>query len=144
MENSTISKLLDAIENLVPEYLKNPIDSKISQGCSSVCIITDDGQIFGRLFGADKNRARQSFKIAYTKASQVWITGMKTGEYEKMVFNKEIDEHKFGIIRPDFIGWEGGQPVKLKDGSVLSIGFSGFRGTSDLEIVQRAIQAENL
>jgi uncharacterized protein GlcG (DUF336 family) len=82
---------------------------------------------------------RHSFKIAWTKSSQVWITGMKTGEYEKRVFNKEVDPGLFGISMPDFIGWEGGQPVNLKDGTLLSIGFSGFRGTSDLEIVQRAI-----
>lgn len=144
MENKKVDQLISAVKKLVPEYLENPIDRKISGGCSSVCIITEEGQIFGKIFGVDKNKARQSFKIAYTKASQVWITGMKTGEYEKLVFNNQIDEHKYGISRPDMIGWEGGQPVTLKDGTLLSIGFSGFRGTSDLEIIQKAIKAENL
>jgi uncharacterized protein GlcG (DUF336 family) len=144
MENNSIEKLIRAVEKLVPEYLENPIDRNISGGCSALCIITEDGQVLGKMFGTDKNRTRQSFKIAYTKASQVWITGMKTGEYEKLVFNSQIDEHKYGISRPDLIGWEGGQPVTLKDRIILSIGFSGFRGTSDLEIVQKAIKAENL
>ena len=89
--------------------------------------------------GTDINRTRQSYKIAWTKASQVWITGYKTGEYEKLVYSGQIDENKFGIIRPDFLGWEGGQPVTLKDGTRLSVGFSGFRGTSDLEIVLKAV-----
>ena len=67
------------------------------------------------------------------------ITGLKTGEYEKLVFTGKIDEHQFGIIRPDFIGWEGGQPIAVDGQTRLSIGFSGFRGTSDLEIVQKAV-----
>jgi glc operon protein GlcG len=57
------------------------------------------------------------------------------------VFNKEIDEHEFGISMPDFIGWIGGQPITLKDGTKISAGFSGFRGISDIEIVLRALKA---
>lgn len=34
---------------------------------------------------------------------------------------------------------EGGQPVRLADGTILSIGFSGFRDVNDLDIVVRAI-----
>jgi glc operon protein GlcG len=37
------------------------------------------------------------------------------------------------------IGWEGGQPLSLKNGSNLSVGFSGFRGVTDLEIMVRAL-----
>jgi glc operon protein GlcG len=77
--------------------------------------------------------------VAWTKASQVWLTGVKTGEYERMVFNKEVDENANGIEAPDLIGWEGGQPLVLKDGTVLSVGFSGFRGTTDLEIMVKAL-----
>lgn len=56
-----------------------------------------------------------------------------------MVFNKEIDEGKFGIKRPDYIGWEGGQPITLKDGTVLAVGFSGFRSATDLDIILKAL-----
>jgi glc operon protein GlcG len=91
------------------------------------------------MIGPDKIKSRQSYKIAWIKASQVWITGYKTGEYEKLVFTGQLDDKKFGIIKPDFLGWEGGQPVTLKDGTKLSVGFSGFRGISDLEIVKKAI-----
>jgi glc operon protein GlcG len=45
---------------------------------------------------------------------------------------------------PDMIGWEGGQPITLKDGTKLSIGYSGFRGTSDLEIVIKALKKANI
>jgi uncharacterized protein GlcG (DUF336 family) len=91
------------------------------------------------MFGTDKIRQRNSFRIAWTKASQVWITGIKTGEYERMVFTGQIDDRPFGIIRPDFIGWEGGQPIAVDGNTRLSVGFSGFRGATDLEIVQKAV-----
>jgi glc operon protein GlcG len=139
MENNKIEKIISAIESLIPEYMQNPADSGISNGNVALCIIDEEGQVFGKLFGKDKIRSRHSYKIAWTKASQVWITGTKTGEFEKLVFTKQIDEHKFGISRPDFIGWEGGQPIILNDGTKLSVGFSGFRGVSDLEIVAKAI-----
>lgn len=132
-------KLIAAVESLIPEYMANPEDKNISNGNVSICIIDVDNNVYGKLYGPDKIRCRQSYKIAWTKASQVWITGYKTGEFEKLVYSGQLDDSKFGIIKPDFLGWEGGQPVVLKDGTTWSIGFSGFRGTSDLEIVVRAI-----
>jgi len=54
-------------------------------------------------------------------------------------FINEIDEEKYGIRRPDYIGWKGGQPITLSDGIKLAVGFSGFRGVTDLEIVIKAI-----
>jgi glc operon protein GlcG len=140
----SIFKLIAAIESLVPEYLADPDDMKISQGNWAFCIIDENNNVFGKLSDNNKIGTRQSYKIAWTKASQVWITGYKTGEFEKLAYSGQIDERKYGIIRPEYIGWEGGQPVKLKDGTKLSIGFSGFRGTSDLEIVVRAIRNADL
>jgi uncharacterized protein GlcG (DUF336 family) len=120
-----------------------PEDFAKSQGVASVCIIGEDGQIYGKVFGNDQLRCRDSFKIAWTKASQVWITGMKTNEYERLVFTDKIDPQQFGIKLPDLIGWLGGQPVTLPNGTKLSVGFSGFRGTSDLEIVVKALEKAN-
>lgn len=134
-----ISKLYDAIEKLIPGYLEVPEDKRISNGNLAVCIIDADGVVHGKMFGTSKPRLRQSYKVAWTKASQVWLTGVKTGEYERMVFNKEVDENANGIDAPDLIGWVGGQPLTLKDGSILSVGFSGFRGTTDIEIMQKAL-----
>ena len=133
--------IIAGIERLLPEYLTRKADYEIGGGNVAVCLIDEQGVIYGRLFGLDKNRMRQAFKIAWIKASQVWITWMKTGEYERAVFTGALDEHTFGIIRPDFIGWEGGQPFTLKDGTRLSAGVSGMRGVSDLEIALRAVAA---
>lgn len=136
-----ISRLLGKLDELVPVIVKREEDRAVSNGNVAVCIIDESGEIFGKLFvNNNKIRARESFRIAWIKASQVWLTGVKTGEYEKKVYSGEISEGIAGISKPDFIGWEGGQPVILKDGSQLSVGFSGFRGVTDLEIVLKAVE----
>lgn len=136
---NTVQKIFKAIENLIPIYMEIPEDKCISNGNLAVCIIDEDGQVHGKMFGTNKVRLRQSYRVAWTKASQVWLTGVKTGEYERMVFNNEVDENANGIEAPDLIGWTGGQPLSLKNGTKLSVGFSGFRGVSDLEIMVKAL-----
>jgi len=143
MSHLLIEELLTHIEALVPVYMAIPEDFAKSKGVASVCIIGEDGRIYGKVFGNDKLRGRDSFKIAWTKASQVWITGYKTNEYERMIFSDKIDYHTFGISLPDLVGYEGGQPINLPDGTKLAVGFSGFRGTSDLEIVRKALEKVN-
>ena len=135
----TISKIFAEIENLIPVYMQNPEDKNIANGNVAVCIVDEDGMIYGRMFGTNRPRLRQSYKVAWTKASQVWLTGVKTGEYEKMVFNQLVEENANGIEAPDLIGWQGGQPLTLKDGTKLFVGFSGFRGVVDLEIMVKAL-----
>nr|WP_315223779.1 hypothetical protein [uncultured Flavobacterium sp.] len=140
-----INNIFSSIEKLIPIYMNIEEDKSISNGNLSVCIIDEFGQIYAKMFGTNKSRLRESQKIAWIKASQVWLTGVKTGEYERMVFNKEIDENAHGIETPDLIGWEGGQPLTLKNGKTISVGFSGFRGITDLEIMIKALNmADNL
>ena len=134
-----IQTIIAAVEKRIPKYLAIEADQKNNDGNCALCILDEAGGVHGKMFGTNKIRQRQSFRIAWTKASQVWITGYKTGEYETLVYAGKIDEHQYGIIRPDFIGWEGGQPIVVDAQTRLSVGFSGFRGTSDLEIVQKAI-----
>ena len=144
MENqkldALVSKMFAEIENLIPVYMQSPEDKNIANGNVAVCMIDENGMVFGRMFGRNKPRLRQSYKVAWTKASQVWLTGVKTGEYEKMVFNGLAEENGNGIEAPDLIGWQGGQPLSLPDGSILSVGFSGFRGVIDLEIMVKALE----
>jgi uncharacterized protein GlcG (DUF336 family) len=135
----TVRKIIDEAGKMIPFYMENEDDRKIANGNVSMCVIDDEGTIYGKMFGTNKIRARESYRVAWTKASQVYITRMKTGEYEKLAFNNEVDETKFGIERPDFIGWEGGQLITLPDGTELAVGFSGFRGVVDLEIVVNAL-----
>ena len=143
MENqklaAIIGKMFAEIEKLIPVYMQNAEDKDIAGGNVAVCIIDENGMVYGRMFGTNKPRLRQSYKVAWTKASQVWLTGVRTGEYEKMVFNQLVEENGNGIEAPDLIGWQGGQPLTLPDGPQLSVGFSGFRGVVDLEIVQKAL-----
>ena len=135
-----IAKMLAEIEVLLPVYMKNTVDAEIANGNVAVCIIDEAGMVYGKMFGTNKPRLRQSYKVAWTKASQVWLTGVRTGAYERMVFNREVEENGNGIEAPDLIGWEGGQPLTLADGSALAVGFSGFRGVTDLEIMVKALE----
>ena len=137
------SLLIEATSQLVPEYVLDELDLIKTNGNCAICIIDPNGMVYGKLFGSDQILARECFRIAWTKASQVHITGMKTGEFERKAFNNEIDESKYRIKRPDYIGWLGGQPVDVKQDIHFSVGFSGFRGTSDLEIVEKAIASIN-
>ena len=134
-----ISQLIVEIEKLIPVYMQNEEDRMKANGNVALCIIDNEGFVSGKVFGTDKIRARECFRVAWTKASQVWIIGMPTGEFEKCVFNNEIDEATHGIRKPDYIGWIGGQPVTLPEGTIFSVGFSGFRGVTDLEIVTKAL-----
>lgn len=136
--NTLIDKIFDQVALLIPTYLTIPEDEQISNGNLAVCIIDEDGNVYGKMFGLNKPRLRQSYKVAWTKASQVWLTGVCTGEYERMVFNQEVGENANGIEAPDLIGWVGGQPLTTKSGKKLSIGFSGFRGVTDILIMKQA------
>ncbi len=138
-----ILSLLDAIEKLIPAYMSIDEDRIKANGNVAVCIIDPGGNIYGRIAGEDKILGRERYRVAWLKASQVWITGIRTGEYERLAFTNQVDEKKFGIRRPDYIGWEGGQPVAVSDGTILSVGVSGFRSVSDLEIVNKALAVIN-
>ena len=140
LNNPTIiTKLIAAVESLIPVYMQNPEGYERSQGNVAFCIIDEDGNTFGKFTGPDKIRARELYRIAWTKASQVFITGVNTGDFEKMYFNDLGNVNSFGIKAPDFIGWQGGQLLKLKSGRNLFVGFSGFRGVTDIEIMQKAL-----
>lgn len=133
-----VKALIEAIEALIPEYMNNPEDSNICNGNAAVCIIDEDDNIYGKLFGTDTKTKRAVYQVAWKKASQAWVTGYKTGEFEVLVYTNKVNLQDYGIMNPDLIGWVGGQPIKLNSGRTLSVGFSGFRGPSDVEIVLRA------
>jgi len=143
MERAKITAIIESIinnvEKRIPEYMKDPADRNISEGNVAICIIDKQGRIYGKLFGNDKNRSRGFYNVAWKKASQVWITGYATGKFEELVYSKKISCEQFGLSKPDLIGWEGGQPVKINEEVELAIGFSGFRGHHDLEIVSKAV-----
>ncbi|GGA97841.1 hypothetical protein [Puia dinghuensis] len=133
-----ITRIISELENLLPIALKDPKDEMVSGGNVALCIIDENGFVYGKMFGDNNPRLRQSFKVAWTKASQVWLTGERTGEYERLVFTNQIPENANGIENPDLIGWMGGQPLELKNGLKLSVGFSGFTGPTDIDIVLQA------
>jgi len=137
----TSLKIINWVDNHISAYMENPDDYVISDGNVALCIVESDGAVHGKMYGDDMNRRRNSFAFAWKKASQVWITGMSTGDFERKVFNREINELAYGINRSDYIGWIGGQPVKLKNNEILAVGFSGFRGETDIQIILDALES---
>jgi uncharacterized protein GlcG (DUF336 family) len=136
---AALERFYTSIEKQIPAYMEFEEDRAIAGGNVAVCIIDENGQVYGKMFGSDPIKQRAFFRIAWIKASQVWITKKSTGKFEELVFAGKLDDKPFGIERPDFIGWEGGQPINL--GPVqLAVGFSGFRGVNDLKIVADAVK----
>ena len=133
-----INKIFENISSRIPAFKSSDLDWSISAGNVAVCIIDDTGNIYGKIWGDDKLRGRKFYDVAYRKASQVWITGYKTGEFERLVFTDKLNYHDFGIELPDLMGWEGGQPIQLDAETRISCGFSGFKGVNDLGIVKKS------
>lgn len=138
MKDNFTHLFFETIESLIPHYSINSLDA-FANGNVAICVIDEEGCVQGKIWGDNKLTGWNFFKNAWIKASQVWITGMKTGEYEVKLYNEEFEEEFFGISKPDLVGWEGGQPITLKNGSKLFVGFSGFRGINDLDIVTKSI-----
>jgi uncharacterized protein GlcG (DUF336 family) len=133
-----INKMFESISAQIPAFENSEPDWSISKGNVAVCIIDDAGNVFGKIWGSDKLKGRRYYDVAYRKASQVWITGYKTGEFERLVFTDKLNYRDFGIELPDLMGWEGGQPIQLDAETLISCGFSGFKGVNDLAIVKQA------
>lgn len=136
-----IDQIIQAANNLLPTYLENPMDKGISDGNVSLCIIDENGEVYGIMWGKDKIKRRNTFQTAWRKASQVWITGVATGKYETLVFTNQIDSDQYGIQKPDFIGWEGGWPAKFEGEINLAVAVSGMRGENDTDLVVQAVKS---
>src|SRR5262245_26469416 len=117
-----INKMIDSISEQIPSYKNSVEDWKNCQGNVALCIIDDNGNIYGKIWGDDKLRGRKYFDIAYRKASQVWITGYKTGDFERLVFTDQLNYKDFGIELPDLMGWQGGQPIQLDNETRICCG----------------------
>lgn len=136
-----IHQILKNLSIQVPTYKNSEPDWGICEGNVAVCIIDDEGNIYGKIWGDDKLKGRRYYDVAYRKASQVWITGYKTGEFERLIFTDKLNYRDFGIPLPELMGWEGGQPIQLDAETTISCGFSGFKGATDLAIVKKATEA---
>lgn len=135
----SIHKIIESLSDLIPTYKESKIDWNITEGNVAVCIIDDAGNVNGKIWGDNKIKGRRVYDIAYRKASQVWITGYKTGEFERLVFTDQINYREFGIDLPDLMGWEGGQSIQLDAETKIYCGFSGFKGVTDVAIVKKAV-----
>jgi glc operon protein GlcG len=133
-------KIIAEVEKIYPGYEKSPQDWNINNGNVAVCLVEKDGTFYGKMFGTENPKMRDTCRAAWTKATQVWLTGYPTGKYEELVYSGQVEWWKFGIMKPDFIGWEGGIPLELNGEIVLSAGFSGFMGDTDVAVLKEAFQ----
>ena len=134
------TQLIAEIEKFIPAAMQNPEDRDNSQGNVTLMIIAEDGRIFGRMFGTDNRVRRGTSRIAWQKATQVWMTAQATGQFEKQVYGSaQVDPGQFGLQHPDLIGWDGGLPVIAGDGSKLAVAMSGFSGKTDCNIIRNAV-----
>lgn len=137
---ATATQLLDEVGKLIPGCMQNPEDRDNSQGNVTLLIIATDGQMFGRMFGTDKRVRRGTSRIAWQKATQVWMTHQATGQFEKEVYGAgRADPGQYGLQHPDLIGWEGGLPVVALDGTKFAVAMSGFTGVTDCNIIRQAV-----
>jgi hypothetical protein len=94
-----IDNIIGKLDGLIPEYSANPADA-FAGGNVAVCIIDEEGNMYGKIWGNNKVRGRQFARLAWVKATQVWIAGMKTGKYEKRLFNGEFEEKNMASKSP--------------------------------------------
>lgn len=138
---TTLNHFAAEIRRLFPSFLEDPVDREQSRGNAAFLLIGPEGTIVGHLFGEDNARGLWCLGIAQRKAVQVARTGYPTGRFEELVYAGKLDEGRFGVHRPDLIGWEGGVPFELSDGSRIAAAFSGFRGINDVAILLAAASA---
>jgi uncharacterized protein GlcG (DUF336 family) len=136
--NPQIEDFIAAVERLLPEFLADPIDMLITGGNVSVMVIEENGRFYGRMFGSDRLKQRGTSHTAWQKSTQVLITNIATRRFEELVYSKQLDPSPFGLMDPDFVGWPGGLPATLADGTKLALAVSGMRGFNDAEILRRA------
>jgi glc operon protein GlcG len=137
-------RLTHEVKRLYPEYARDPEDIRWNKGNGVFLSLGPDGSLRGQVFGDDRAIQHTCHEIAVRKLLQVWRTGYHTGRFEELVFAGKLDEGQFGIAKPTFIGWEGGVPLVTPDGRRLAAAFSGFRGTSDIALIERAAVAAGL
>ena len=136
------NSIADEVARVLPEILKAPEDFQGNEGNCALCIMNAAGDTCMRLYGNNPARQRQVAQYAHKKALQVWLTGYATGTFETLIYTNQLSEKKFGLARPDLIGWLGGVEAKTPSGERLILAFSGVRGEQDVGILHQA--AENL
>jgi uncharacterized protein GlcG (DUF336 family) len=144
MAESVSAKLIAEVVKLYPSYVTDPLDVQWNHGNAAAVVLEPDGGFHGQLFGDDKEIGQKCYQIATRKVLQVWRTGYLTGRFEELVYAGKLNEGTFGLQRPDLIGWEGGVPLLAADGRLIAAAFSGFRGVTDVEILERAAKAIGL
>jgi glc operon protein GlcG len=144
MADSYSERLIAHVVELFPLFVTDPLDTQWNHGNAAVAAIEPNGAFRGQIFGKDKEFGQKCYQVATRKVLQVWRTGYATGRFEELVYSGKLDENRFGLQRPDLIGWQGGVPLLTREGQLVAAAFSGFRGIKDIEILERAAAKSGL
>ena len=120
---------------LIPKFLENPNDFSIAEGNLSCLIMDESGNMIGKHWGTDHVKQRKSAQTAMQKVLQVWLTDTRTYTFEQEVYSKQKNWWEYGIPLPELIGWEGGIPARLADGTKVAIAISGMYGDKDAALI---------
>ena len=119
-----VQRLFVALEKRIPGFLEEPDDMAISQGNAVMLVIDGNGDVHGKYVGPDPVKQVELGQVAWKKAVQVRLTRVSTGRYEELAYSRRLHWWKYGIPLPEFVGWDGGIPGVLSDGTPLAIAFS--------------------
>lgn len=81
--NGIMSRLFTEIEKFIPVYMENPEDNRIANGNCAVCIIDENGAVHGKMFGTNKPRLRQSYKVAWIRRARCGSQAIKPANTKK-------------------------------------------------------------
>ena len=57
----TINSIFQTLEKEISGFQNSPEDWGISDGNAAICIISETAKVYGKLFGTDKIKLRQSY-----------------------------------------------------------------------------------
>jgi glc operon protein GlcG len=138
--SEVVQRLFESLAKRIPDFLREPDDLAISRGNAVMLVIDGNGDVHGRYVGADPVKQVELGQVAWKKAVQVRLTRVATGRFEEFAFSRRLNWWEYGIPLPELVGWDGGLPAILSDGTPLALAFSGFRGEKDVEILRQAVQ----
>jgi len=137
--HETMPRLIEAIGRHARSFLEVQDDFDIARGNLVFVAVDATGRVQGRYWGDDPVRQRESAMVAWSKVNQVKLTRTATGLYERLVYAGRKNWWEYGIPLPQFIGWEGGLPAVLADGTFVALALSGLRQDKDCELLSRAV-----
>ena len=63
-----IKGIIERVEQFIPHYMENEEDRKKAAGGIAICILDQDGRVYGKMFGTDKIMMRERYRVAWDES----------------------------------------------------------------------------